>query len=113
MSYFSDEPTIEAVEDAHSLLKSVYQNPAVPLSVRMKAASIAIEYERPSLKATAIVPMGGDFAARLERAIERSNGGSRLPATQLKTIEHAPAELRPGPTSATERRQFIPRRRVP
>jgi len=38
---------------------------------RSKRRPIAI----PSLKATAIMPMDGDFAARLERAVERSHPG--------------------------------------
>jgi hypothetical protein len=84
----------ELEEDALEYLRSVYQNPLESTYVRMKAASIAIEYERPSLKATAIVPMGQDFASKLERAIERSNGGGRL-------IEAKPVKMR-----------FIPRRRV-
>jgi hypothetical protein len=74
----------------------------------MKAASIAIEYERPTLKATAII-QGGDFASRLEKAIERSNGGRLIEA---KPVEHPPSELRPGPTTAAEHMRFIPRRRV-
>jgi|SRR6516165_4576228 hypothetical protein len=103
------DDVIGQVEDAHALLRSVYQNPAVPLSVRMKAASIAIEYERPTLKATAII-QGGDIAERLERAIERSQNGGKL--IEAKPIEqHSPAELRPEATSANERAHFIPARR--
>jgi hypothetical protein len=96
--------------DAHGYLEAVYQGRIKADHTRMKAASIAIEYEKPTLKATAII-QGGDFASRLEKAIQRSvNGGSSL--RQVKTIEHAPSELRPEPTSADERARFIPRRRV-
>jgi hypothetical protein len=75
------QPIVETVEDAHAFLRAVYQNPDVPLAVRMKAAAIAIEYERPTLRAVAVLPPGGDFAKRLELAIERS---SRPP---MKVIE--------------------------
>jgi hypothetical protein len=111
------DDVIGHVKDAHALLRSVYQNPAVPLSVRMKAASIAIEYERPSLKATAIVPVGGDFAARLEKAIERSasNGANNQPKLieAQPTIEHSPNELQPTATPQASARSVIrPRRRI-
>jgi hypothetical protein len=39
---------------------------------RLKAAVEAAPYVHPHLKVQAIVTAGGDFAARLERAIERS-----------------------------------------
>src|SRR5262245_58689274 len=38
----------------------------------LRAAAIAIEYERPRLAVTAHID-GGDFAERLEKAIERSH----------------------------------------
>jgi hypothetical protein len=63
---------IERPGDALAFLRAVYQSPAAPLSVRMKAAIEALPFEKPSLRATAAVIMGSDFASRLERAIERS-----------------------------------------
>ena len=50
---------------------ALYRNPEVPLPVRMKAATIAIEYEFPRLAVTATVN-AGDFADQLEKAVERS-----------------------------------------
>jgi hypothetical protein len=75
----------------------------------LKAACEAAQYVHPTFKATAVVHARGDFADRLQRAIERSNGGRLIEA---KTVEHSPTELRPEPTSANERSRFIPRRRV-
>jgi hypothetical protein len=56
---------------AHGYLRKVYQNPLEPTHVRMRAASLAIEYEMPKLRAAAIL-YSGDFSSMLERAIERT-----------------------------------------
>jgi len=76
------------VEDAHSLLRAVYSNPAVPLNTRLKAASLAIEYERPKLAVSAVVS-GQDLGALLDARTKRiqegkigMNGGAKV-----KTIE--------------------------
>ena len=68
--------------DALELLQAVYRNAEVPLSVRMRAASIALPYEKPKLAVTAMVS-GEDFATMLDKAIERSG-------TATKQIEHQP-----------------------
>jgi hypothetical protein len=52
-------------------LRAVYRNPDVPLSVRMRAAGMAIPYEYPKLSVVANVE-NKDMADRLERAILRS-----------------------------------------
>jgi hypothetical protein len=104
---------LQVASDATPLdfLSAVYRDVRQPMERRMRAARDAAQYVHPTYKAMAIVPMGGDFATRLEKAIERSQSGGRL-LTQAPTIEHDREELRPEPTSATERRQFIPRRRI-
>ena len=48
-------------------------NPELPLHTRMKAAIEAAPFCRPKLAVTAMID-GRDFGAKLERAIERSNG---------------------------------------
>jgi hypothetical protein len=55
---------------ALELLRSVYQNPTLALSVRMRAASIAIPYESPKLAVTAVIS-DDDFAARLDQRLRR------------------------------------------
>jgi|SRR6516162_3696792 hypothetical protein len=77
----------ERVIDALSYLRSVYNDPLQPTNTRLKAAAIAIEYERPRLAVTALV-QGEDFAARLNKAIARSREGLRL-------IEQSPAPKHP------------------
>jgi hypothetical protein len=62
----TDEPT------SLDLLQAVYRNPDVPLSVRMRAAGMAIPYEFPKLSVVASVNDPTAFAERLERVIQRS-----------------------------------------
>jgi hypothetical protein len=75
------EQAIGEVEDAYELHRKVYQNIGLPLATRMRAAQIAIEYERPRLAVTGIFDARGDFAERLERAVERSRA--------VRVIEHS------------------------
>jgi len=77
-------------EDALAFLRSVYQNVKVPLPVRMRAAQIAIEYERPRLAMTAQIA-GQDIATLLEQRIERAK---RIPMNGMKLIEAKPVGLR-------------------
>lgn len=68
--------------DALGFLRTVYRDPLQPTGVRLRAAQIAIEYERPRLAMTALID-GADFRSRLDRAIARSKS--------TKLIEHSPA----------------------
>ena len=81
--------------DALTFLQSIYQNEAVPLPVRLRAAAIAIEYERPRLAVTALIDEAS-FAARLDKAVERSqkirNGQVIINGTKL--IEAKPEPFR-------------------
>jgi hypothetical protein len=81
-------PAVGEAGDAYSLLHSVYSNPALPISMRMRAAIEALPFEKPKLAVTAIVGGADGFAAALERAITRSG----------KVIEHEPLgiEAEPG-----------------
>jgi hypothetical protein len=97
--------------NALDYLQGVYQGRLRFDPHRFRAANAALAFESPKLAVAAVIHPDGDIAERLERAIERSNGG-RLPAPAAKIIEHSPSELRPEPTSANERARFIPRRRV-
>jgi len=73
---------VPAAATALDFLKAIYKNEGIPLSVRMRAAIEALPFETPKLSATALIPAGGDFAKRLERAIARSREGIRM-------IEHS------------------------
>ena len=67
---YLDEVIIDNPQDAHALLKAVYQNSEVPLPVRMRAAMACLPFETPKLLATAIVNENS-FAELLDRRLKR------------------------------------------
>jgi hypothetical protein len=81
-------------------LEAVYSNEELPLPVRLRVAIEAAPYVHPKLSATASVIMGDDFAARLERAIDRSNAA--------RIIDHepnaSPTDTRPPAPPVPDRR---------
>ena len=63
-------PEIIDPENAHALLKAIYQCSEIPLPVRMRAAIAAIPFESPKLIATAVMNEGS-FADLLDRRLKR------------------------------------------
>jgi len=87
-----EEEVIELApgETSLSFLQRVYRCVTQPMSRRMQAAMAALPHEHPKLGAVATLNMSGDdFAALLERAVERSQT-----APSFKPIGYASA---PGP----------------
>ena len=72
--------------DAHGYWVKVYRDKREPTHVRIRAAALALEVEKPKLKAAAII-YGGSFAVSLEKAIER---------TEPALIEHQKVEADEG-----------------
>ena len=116
-SLVDDPDSIELPPGALSLefLQAIYRSAAQPMARRLKAASIAIQYESPKLAVTAVVEGSDSLAARLNRAIERS---ARVEAYRL--IQAAPtaangADLAPSAAevsaSAMRRPMAVIRRR--
>jgi hypothetical protein len=97
---------VEIAPDGTSLdfLQACYRNPSLPLTTRMRAAIAALQFEHPKL-GVSVVMDGGDFAERLEQAIERSSSVQAIErSSRAKVIEHSPAveehppsELQPKP----------------
>jgi hypothetical protein len=71
-SWDEPQPLIVSGRTSLDLLQAVYRSSELPLSVRMRAAAMALPYEMPKLAVTAVVEADGDFLQRLERAIARS-----------------------------------------
>jgi hypothetical protein len=83
---YIDEVIIDNPQDAHALLKAVYQNSEVPLPVRMRAAMACLPFETPKLLATAIVNENS-FAELLDRRLKR--------IAEMKLIEAKPNAVEP------------------
>jgi hypothetical protein len=66
-------------ETSLDFLQCVYRSTRQPMSRRLRAAIEALPMEHPRLGAVAVGYLSGeDFAARLERAIERSGKAPKL-----------------------------------
>jgi hypothetical protein len=65
------------------LLRAVYRNPSIPLSVRIRCAVAALPFETPKLGTTAHVAEQ-DFATMLERRLQR--------ISETKLIEARPTD---------------------
>ena len=93
-----DKISVEAAElapdgqTALGLLQEVYRNKRVPLHTRMRAATIAIQYEVPKLAVTGYVQDNASFAQALDRAIERSRSGRVTLELSANAEPPAPAE---------------------
>jgi hypothetical protein len=72
------DPEAPDGETALELLQAIYKNKLAPLPVRMRAASIAVQYESPKLAVTGYIKDDATFAAALERALIRSNAAMRV-----------------------------------
>jgi hypothetical protein len=89
-AFADDEDTIVVPPNANSLefLQAIYRSPNQPMARRLKAASIAIQYESPKLAVTAVLDSSDSFAVQLQAAIDRSNKVLELRAAE-RAIEHA------------------------
>ena len=73
MEYMPPDEEGPKAESALAPMQSIYRDPRVPLPVRMRAASEALPFETPKLGAVAVTSLtANDFAAALDRAIQRS-----------------------------------------
>jgi hypothetical protein len=70
-------------ENAHALLKAIYRNPEVPLSVRLPAAIAALPFEVPKLAVTAVVSSEQDFAALLDARLKRINEAKLIEGSKV------------------------------
>jgi hypothetical protein len=68
-----EEIDLPANAKALDVLQAVYRSTRMPLHTRVRAAALALPFESPKLQATAIIAGDLDFAAKLDRAIQRSD----------------------------------------
>src|SRR5215467_11187582 len=84
-------------KDSLDFLQAVYRDSNQPLPVRMRAASIAIKYERPALAVTVQTSMS-EFNDRLERAWMASHaarvaaGSQQIEGPGIGRLSPPPAE---------------------
>jgi hypothetical protein len=90
---YPDE-VIDNPENAHALLRAVYQNPEVPLSVRMRAAMACLPFETPKLAVTAQITEQ-DFATLLDRRLKRLEELKLIEANGAKISEAQPINGEP------------------
>jgi hypothetical protein len=77
-------------------LKAIYNDPELPLTTRMRAATSCLPYEYPRLSMTAVVTADESFVKRLELCYQRSAmvrieqpqlvSDLRMPPTKLRRI---------------------------
>src|SRR6516225_3303891 len=92
MEYLDE--VIDNPENAHALLRAVYQNPEVPLSVRMRAAMACLPFETPKLAVTAQITEQ-DFATLLDRRLKRLEELKLIEANGAKISEAQPINGEP------------------
>jgi len=93
---------------ALNLLQAVYRNSSLDLSVRMRAAALAIAYESPKLAVTALIDNERDFGAILDRRLKHME---TLRVNEVKMIEATPVEVK-APTPSINFRSLNLRRRI-
>ena len=95
-----DQLRLEPNATSLDLLRAVYRNPSIPLSVRIRAAGLAIPYELPKLQVTALVS-DQSFAELLERRLKHL---SEIENGNGKIIDRAAVEMKPPLPRLADRR---------
>ena len=91
MGIWADEQTTSKADavpddiDAYGYLQGVYQGRWPYEPHRVRAARECLPFERPKLAVTAIIDPTEDFAARLDRCIERSRQPRTIEAETIET----------------------------
>jgi hypothetical protein len=98
IEYKEAAPIVFFNGSALEFLQATYRDPTQSFHTRMRAAMAALPFESPKLQATAIIGMGLDFSAKLERAIRRSD--------RVRLITQRPVELAEPASPSTFKRRI-------
>jgi len=110
----ADRFELEPNATSLTLLQKVYRSAAIPLSTRMRAAMAALQFEHPKLAVTANVE-AGDFAFKLDQAVERSRrvmiDAKPITNTSSDTERDTANDKRPHVPATNGAKPMIPDRR--
>ena len=105
----ADRFELEPNATSLTLLQKVYRSTTIPLATRMRAAMAALQFEHPKLAVTANVE-SGDFAEKLERAVERSRRVEAKPMIEAN-VSSDTANVSDTPRPSNGVKPFVPDRR--
>jgi|SRR6516164_906405 hypothetical protein len=83
--------------DAYTYLRGIWNNSLEPTHVRLRAAAIGIEFERPRLAVSAIIDNSRDIATLLDQRLKRIEQMKLLEAKTIDATVIEPATVPPSP----------------
>src|SRR5262249_17676711 len=105
----TDRFELEPNATSLTLLQKVYRSPTVALMTRMRAAIAALQFEHPKL-AVAVTVNAGDFAEKLDQAVERSRKVIDAKPIEANVSSNEASDTKPTPISNGHKASVLDRR---